>query len=305
MDHSVPTTEAGAAAAPSNRGRRASQWPLIGPAIFVLAVWAFVPLILTLYYSTQHYNLMDPGRVFFVGIRNYRFLFEDSAVWVAIENSVILVASVLAISLVIGTALALLLNAEFPGRNIARVLAIAPFFVMPPVAALIWKNLLFDPLNGFIAWLFSLVGLPAVAWFTHFPMFSLIAIVSWEWIPFATLILLTALQSLDTDQIEAARMDGAGAVNRLRYIVLPHLGRPAAIVVMMESIFLLSVFAEILTTTDGGPGDATTTLTFLVYIRALLNFDIGGASAAGVVAIVLANIVAFFLMRAVARSINR
>jgi sorbitol/mannitol transport system permease protein len=288
----------------ARRARKAGAL-LLAPSVLLLGVWSIVPLLMTLWYSLEHYNLMSPGRVFFVGLRNYAFLFSDSSLRSAIENSVTLVASVLILSVVLGTAFALLLNNEFPGRNVARLLAISPFFIMPPVAALIWKNLLLDPLNGFIGWLLSLAGLPPIAWFTHFPMLSLIIIVAWEWIPFATLILLTALQSLDSEQIEAARMDGAGPVARLRYIVLPHLGRPVAIVVMMETIFLLSVFAEILTTTAGGPGDATTTLTFLVYIRALLNFNIGGASAAGVLAIVLANIVAFFLMRAVARSLNR
>ena len=287
------------------RRRRKNGTLLLTPSVVLLAIWSIVPLLMTLWYSLEHYNLMSPGRVFFVGFRNYVFLFTDPSLRSAIENSIILVASVLILSVVLGTAFALLLNNEFAGRNVARLLAISPFFIMPPVAALIWKNLLLDPLNGFVGWLLSLMGLPSVAWFTQFPMLSLIVIVSWEWIPFATLILLTALQSLDSEQIEAARMDGAGPVARLRYIVLPHLGRPVAIVVMMETIFLLSVFAEILTTTAGGPGDATTTLTFLVYIRALLNFNIGGASAAGVLAIVLANIVAFFLLRAVARSINR
>jgi sorbitol/mannitol transport system permease protein len=287
----------------AHRARKAGAL-LLAPSVLLLAIWSIVPLLMTLWYSLEHYNLMSPGRVFFVGLRNYAFLFSDSSLRSAIENSVTLVASVLILSVVLGTAFALLLNNEFPGRNVARLLAISPFFIMPPVAALIWKNLLLDPLNGFIGWLLGLAGLPPVAWFTRFPMLSLIIIVAWEWIPFATLILLTALQSLDSEQIEAARMDGAGPVARLRYIVLPHLSRPAAIVVMMETIFLLSVFAEILTTTAGGPGDATTTLTFLVYIRALLNFNIGGASAAGVLAIVLANIVAFFLMRAVARSLN-
>ncbi|MGE4482601.1 MAG: carbohydrate ABC transporter permease [Acidocella sp.] len=248
---------------------------------------------------------MQPHRHLFVGIANYRFLFADPTALDAILNSIVLVASVLIISLVLGTLLALLLSQEFPGRSAARLLTISPFFVMPPVAALIWKNLLLDPLSGFIAWCLHLLGLPAIAWFTTAPMSALIIIISWEWVPFATLILLTALQSLDTDQIEAARMDGAGPFSRLRYIILPHLGRPAAIVIMMETIFLLSIFAEILTTTAGGPGDATTTLTFLVYIRALLNFSVGGASAAGVLAIVFANLVGLFLLRSIARTITK
>jgi polyol transport system permease protein len=284
--------------------QRRLSWLLLSPAVGLLLLWAFVPLAMTLLYSFERYNLLYPERSGFVGFRNYTYLFTDPAFWTAIVNTLVLVVGVLVITIVLGTLFSLLLNQNFPGRAVARLMVIAPFFVLPPVAALIWKNLLFDPLNGFVAWLLSLVGLPAIAWFTHFPMVALMVIVSWEWIPFATLILLTALQSLDADQLEAARMDGAGSVNRVIYIVLPHLARPVAITIMMESIFLLSIFAEILTTTAGGPGNATTTLTYLIYIRALLNFDIGGASAAGVVAIVLANVVAFFLMRAVARNLE-
>lgn len=286
-------------------GRRRLSWLLLSPSVVLLGLWAFVPLAMTLVYSFQRYNLLYPERRGFVGVRNYRYLLSDASFWTAILNTLVLVVGVLVATIVLGTLFSLLLNQNFRGRAVARLMVIAPFFVLPPVAALIWKNLLFDPLNGFVAWLLKLVGLPAIAWFTHFPMIALMIIVAWEWIPFATLILLTALQSLDPEQLEAARMDGAGPVNRVIYIVLPHLGRPAAITVMMESIFLLSIFAEILTTTAGGPGDATTTLTYLIYIRALLNFDIGSASAAGVLAIVLANIVAFFLMRAVARNLEQ
>lgn len=286
------------------RQRRRSSWLLLSPSVILLALWAFVPLAMTLYYSFQRYDLLYPERRGFIGVTNYSLLFTDPAFWTAIINTLVLVLSVLVISIVLGIVLALLLNQNFPGRAAARLMVIAPFFVLPPVSALIWKNLLFNPISGLIGWLFRLVGLTPLAWFTTDPMIALIVIVAWEWTPFATLILLTALQSLDTDQLEAARMDGAGRINRVIYVVLPHLARPIAITIMMESIFLLSIFAEILTTTAGGPGSATTTLTYLIYIRALLDFDIGGASAAGIVAIVLANIVAVFLMSAVARNIE-
>ncbi len=297
-------TRAGGAADSLSHGRRRVAWLLLSPSVAVLALWAFVPLIMTLVYSFQRYNLLYPERRGFVGFRSYAYLLSESSFWTAIVNTIILVVAVLVASIVLGVLFALLLNQNFKGRAVARLMVIAPFFVLPPVAALIWKNLLFDPLYGLIGWLLKLVGLPAVAWFTHFPMIALIVIVAWEWAPFATLILLTALQSLDPEQLEAARMDGAKSVNRVIYIVLPHLARPIAITIMMESIFLLSIFAEILTTTAGGPGEATTTLTYLIYIRALLDFDIGSASAAGVLAIILANIVAFFLMRAVARNLE-
>ncbi|MEE8272443.1 MAG: sugar ABC transporter permease, partial [Alphaproteobacteria bacterium] len=127
---------------------------------------------------------------------------------------------------------------------------------------------------------------------------------SWQWLPFALLILLTAVQSLDVEIRDAARMDGAGPIALFVYIVLPHLGRAISIVIMIETIFFLTIFAEILVTLSGGPGLATTNLAYLIYIRALLEFDAGGASAGGVIAIILANIVAIFLIRAVARTMD-
>jgi sorbitol/mannitol transport system permease protein len=183
-------------------------------------------------------------------------------------------------------------------------LIIAPFFVMPTVGALIWKNMLMHPVNGLFAFLSRTVGLPAVDWFGDWPMTSLVIIVSWQWVPFAVLIFLTAVQSLDREQKEAAYLDGAGAVSMFFHITLPHLRRAIAVVIMIEMIFLLTIFAEILVTTNGGPGLATTNLAYLIYIRALLDFDIGGASAGGVIAIVLANIVAVFLIRTIARTLE-
>jgi ABC-type sugar transport system permease subunit len=187
---------------------------------------------------------------------------------------------------------------------VARLLAIAPFFVMPTVAALIWKNLMMHPIYGVFGAVARALGLPAVDWFAQYPLLSVIIIVSWEWLPFALLILLTAVQSLDRKQLEAARMDGAGFVSQFFFIVLPHLSRAISVVVVIETIFLLTICAEIFVTTAGGPGNATTNLAFLIYARALLHYDVGGASAGGVVAIVLANIVAFFLVRSIARRLG-
>ena len=198
----------------------------------------------------------------------------------------------------------MLFDQEFWGQGAARLFVIAPFFVMPTVAALVWKNLLMHPVNGLFAYITSSLGLGVIDWFTTMPLFSIGIIVAWQWVPFATLILLTAMQSLDREQIEAARMDGAKAVARFRHIIVPHLARPITVVVMIETIFLLGIFAEILVTTSGGPGDASTNLVYLIYKTALLNFDVGGGSAGGIIAVVLANIVAFFLVRTVARNLD-
>ncbi|HZP19070.1 MAG TPA: sugar ABC transporter permease, partial [Bauldia sp.] len=148
-------------------------------------------------------------------------------------------------------------------------------------------------------------GLTPVAWLQDYPLFSVIIIVAWQWLPFATLILLTALQSLDEEQKEAANMDGANAIRLFWYITLPHLARAITVVILIETIFLLGVFAEILVTTSGGPGYASTNIAYLVYHQALLDYDVGGASAGGVVAVILANIVAFFLVRIVGKNLDR
>ena len=160
------------------------------------------------------------------------------------------------------------------------------------------------PVYGLLARAFTVLGLTPIDWFGHFPMLSVIIILSWEWLPFSFLILFTSLKSLDQQQKEAALIDGAKPTQLFFYITIPHLERAIGVVVMIETIFLLSIFAEIYTTTSGGPGTATTNLAYLVYSLGLQQFDVGIASAGGILAVIMANVVAFFLMRILARSLK-
>lgn len=240
---------------------RASARLMMTPAVVLLLLWMAVPLGMTLYFSFLRYNLLMPGMEEWAGFLNYRFFLTDPAFFTALANTLLLVGGVLVISVGGGVLMALLLDQPFFGQGIVRLMVIAPFFVMPTVSALVWKNMLMHPVNGLFAWIARLFGLQPVDWFASAPLFSIVLIVSWGWLPFATLILLTALQSLDSEQREAAEMDGAGALARFFYIVLPHLARAITVVILIETIFLLSVFAEILVTTNGGPGTQTTTVT--------------------------------------------
>ena len=277
---------------------------LLTPAVALLFIWMIVPLAMTIYFSTLHYNLLDAGSETFVGLENFRYFLTDPAFLASMKNTLVLVGSVLAITILLGVPVALLLDQPVVGLNIVRLMVIAPFFVMPTVSALIWKNLLMHPVSGLFAWLSRLVGAEPIDWFNDAPLVAIILIVSWQWLPFATLILLTALQSLDEEQKEAAEMDGARALSTFIYITLPHLARPITVVILIETIFLLTVFAEIFVTTGGGPGLQTTNIAFLVYSQALVQFDVGNASAGGLVAVVIANIVAFFLVRIVGRNLE-
>ncbi|MEQ8446527.1 MAG: sugar ABC transporter permease [Pelagibacterium sp.] len=275
---------------------------MMAPSVIALLIWMIVPLSMTVWFSFQWYTAFRAPE--FTGFANYTYFFANPNIWTVFLNTLILVGGVLAITLVGGTLLALLLDQPMFGQGIVRLLVIAPFFVMPTVSALVWKNMLMHPVNGLFAWLARLFGFQPVDWFAHVPLFSVIIIVAWQWLPFATLILLTALQSLDEEQREAAGMDGAGPISLFFYIILPHMSRALTVVMLIQTIFLLSVFAEIFVTTNGGPGVATTNLPFLIYLQAQFQYDFGLASAGGIVAVILANIVAIFLLRVVGKNLE-
>jgi sorbitol/mannitol transport system permease protein len=277
---------------------------LLAPAVSILLLWMIVPLAMTIYFSLIRYNLMQPEVSGFAGLDNFEFFFTEPSFVTAVVNTLLLLGWVMVITVIGGVALALLIDEPFPGRGIVRVLLISPFFVMPTVNALMWKHMMMNPIYGVLSQVWRFFGAEPVDWLTDFPLSSVTAMVAWQWLPFATLIFITSLQSMSREQLEAARMDGATYLQRLRYLVMPHLGRSIAVVVMIEMIFLLSVFAEIFTTTGGGPGDASTNVAFLIFKQALLNFDAGVASAGALFAVLLANMASIFLIRLVGKNLD-
>ena len=188
---------------------------MLAPSVLLLLVWMIVPLVFTLWFSFQHYNLLNPINDGFVGLSNYVLFYSNPAFLQSIVNTLVLVVSVLVITVVGGILLALLLDQPMWGQGIVRILVISPFFVMPPVAALVWKNMIMHPGYGVFADIARFFGAQPIDWFAQYPLFSIILIVAWQWLPFATLILLTSLQSLDGEQKEAAEMDGAGFLSPL------------------------------------------------------------------------------------------
>ena len=290
----------------ATKASRSTARIMMAPAVVLLLGWMLVPLIMTLYFSFKKYlplrgDSLERG-LDWVGFTNYGRFISSSSFWPSIETTLIMVGGVLLITVVFGILLALLLDQPMWGQGFVRILVIAPFFVMPTVSALVWKNMLMDPVNGIFAHLWRFFGAEPVAWLQDASLGSIIVLVSWQWLPFATLILLTATQSLDSEQLEAAEMDGAPVLKRFWYIVLPHLALAITIVILIQTIFLLSVFAEIFVTTGGAFG--TRTLTYLIFQRVIDSQNIGLGSAGGVYAILLANIVAIFLMRIVGKNLD-
>ena len=246
---------------------------MMAPAVALLLAWMLIPLSMTLIFSFKKYLPLRGGDLGWVGFDNYVRFVSSSAFWPSVTATLTIIGSVLVVTIVLGVALALLLDQPMWGQGIVRILVIAPFFVMPTVSALVWKNMFMDPINGILAHIWKFFGAVPIEWLTQASMQSIVLIVSWQWLPFATLILLTSVQSLDREQLEAAEMDGAPWTSRFWYLILPHLGRAITIVLLIQTIFLLSIFAEIFVTTGGAFG--TKTLTYLIFQRVLESQNVG------------------------------
>ncbi|MFB9994695.1 carbohydrate ABC transporter permease [Deinococcus oregonensis] len=285
------------------QGFRFTPAALIWPAMLYLILTTQVPFFMTLYYSLFRYNLVDPTNRPFVGLGNYISLLTDPQNLRIVGNTLVLAGGTLAVTLILGGSLAMLLNRNFAGRALLRTLMISSFLVMPIVTAVVWKNMLLNPVFGFFSWVVSSLGGVPVDWLAQYPMASVIAMIAWEWTPFAMLILLTGLQSLPEDQLEAVRLDGASPWQEFRYVVLPHWTQAIQVVVLMETIALLQVYGEIYGSTSGGPGVATTNLPYFIYQKAFAEYNIGLASAAGVLTVILTNILAVYLLRMINRTL--
>lgn len=298
------------------------------PAVLLLLVWMIVPLSMTLYFSFIRYVLNStvrpewttPSLSNWRGLGNYNYVLHAKDFVLAIQNSVVIVTSILLITVVLGLAIAVLINRSFPGRGIVRVLLISPFFVMPAVNGVLWINMILDPVlglqglavggvNNFIAGMkdFPVLGHFFSMWpqlqpisfrGTNTSSIAVIIMVAWQWTPFAVLIFMTSLQSEDESQKEAATLDGASAWSQFINLTVPHLGRSIAIVVMIQSIFHLSLYAEIEIVSRG---NGNKNLPYL--IGEFANNNIGAASATGIFAVILANIIAIFLLRMVGKTL--
>src|SRR5947209_7139809 len=269
------------------------------PALVYMIVLTQIPFLLAVWFSLHAWNLLVPSEGFpFVGLSNYVTEFvRDANFWPILGNTLELVAGAMILALVAGTILALLLNRPMWGRNVLRGIATVPFLVTPSVMALIWKNLFLSPSTGMIDWLFHLVGLPNVAWFSTVPLQSIIFIVAWEWSPFVMLVVLAGLQTIPDEVLEAAKVDGANTFMTFWRITFPLLRKPYQIALLFGTIFIFQTFAEIYVTTAGGPGVTTNTLPYYTYRTAFTSFQIGQASALGVIGVILAIFAARGMLR--------
>lgn len=280
----------------SRREAWARRLPLIPAFVYVFLVTQ-IPFALTVYYSFFSWNLLKPGSFKFAGLDNYAGLVTDPTVRTAVFNTVVLTVFVIGISVVLGMGVAMILNSDVFGKGLMRTLMIAPFLIMPTAGALIWKHTLLNPLYGLIPYLLRPIGLGRVDWVGQFPMVTVVTVEVWRWTPFMMLIILAGLQSQNPEVLEAARVDGANALQSFRRITLPLVRPFVELGALLGSLFVVQTYDSIYMLTYGGPGTDTTNIPFLLYLVAFQGYSIGQASAIGVVAVIITIIVATFALR--------
>ncbi|MFM9454473.1 carbohydrate ABC transporter permease [Streptomyces europaeiscabiei] len=280
--------------------------PLL-PALVFTVVVTQLPFVATLIISTFQWNILKPGERRFTGLSNYGIVFTDERLRAAVLNTVVLTASVVVISVLLGLGLALLLDRRFLGRGLARTLLIAPFLVMPVAAALLWKHAVYNPdyglLNGTLNAVHQFFGAdhgPTIDWVSNFPMPAVVLSLVWQWTPFMMLILLAGLQAQPGDVLEAARVDGASATQTFRHITLPHLRQYIELGVLLGTIYVVQTFDAVYTITQGGPGKRTTNLPYEIYLTMFRKYEYGEAAAAGVVVVLGSIVIATFALRTIA-----
>ncbi|MEU2679017.1 carbohydrate ABC transporter permease [Streptomyces sp. NPDC048511] len=294
-------------AAPAPRANRAKAWatraPLL-PALVFLIVVTQLPFVATLVISLFDWNSLSPDKRAFNGLDNYASVFTDAALRDSVLTTILLTVGVVLATVVIGLALALLLDRTFFGRGMVRTLLITPFLIVPVSAALLWKHALYNPeyglLNGTLSWIGDLFGDTNPGqpdWIADMPLLAVIAALVWQWTPFMMLILLAGLQSRPAEVVEAARLDGASAWQTFRYLTLPHLRRYLELGVLLGAVYIVQNFDAVFTITAGGLGTAN--LPYTIYQTFYQAHEYGLASAAGVVVVIGTIIIATFALRTV------
>jgi sorbitol/mannitol transport system permease protein len=276
--------------------RRSEDHPLIAgsllwPSIIFLAVITQIPFLVTIYLSLHSWNLMRPDMgIAFAGISNFVDVLSGHEFWEVLKNTFLFTVFCLGMCLVGGMVLALMLNRNFFGKGLIRTMFVSPFFVMPAVSGIVWKTVLLNPNFGFMAYTAGKLGISPVDWLGEWPLSTIVFVVAWEWIPFFMLVLLAGLQSVSPELMEASLLDGATRLQQFFNVTIPHLLRYIEVALLLGLIFIMQTFGEIYVTTSGGPGYASTNLPFYLYRLGFQGWNVGGASAVGVIMVVLTTI---------------
>lgn len=286
---------------------RRDKWrrrlPLL-PALLFTIVVTQIPFVFNIWFSLQDWTIVPPYGPELIGLQNFTEGYANPFFHEAIITSVTMTTAAVLLSLLLGTALALLLDREFFGRGIARTLLITPFLVMPVVAGLLWKNQILHGNFGVLNWLLDTAGMDTISFVDRLGFWAIVVVLVWQWAPFMMLIILAGLQSQPTDILEAARVDRASKFGIFSQITLPMLRPYMELGIVLGAIYLLQVFDQIAVMTGGGP--STTNVPFFVYQRSIGGgWNFGQAAAFSIIVVIASIIIATFALRVLSSLFRR
>jgi multiple sugar transport system permease protein len=284
---------------PFDKRERRFALALLAPALVLLLVTTTAPLAYLGWTSLQRLDMSMPWLQGFAGLDNYARMGGDPRFWNSLSLTVVYTASTVVLQVLVGLSLALLVLQIPKGQGVLRVAAILPIVLAPVVVGLFWRTLVLSPDVGLVDLVSRTLGLGSHNWLgdPNLALISVIAIHTWQWTPFAFLVLLATLATLPPDIYEAARLDRASAWQRFRYLTLP-LIRPAVVmVVILRTMTALSAFAAIFAATGGGPGSATEILNLYAYRTSFSELNLGYGASLAVVLLGITLAVSWLLFR--------
>jgi multiple sugar transport system permease protein len=276
---------------------------LLGPSILYLLALSVYPTVYSLWLSVHNYTIYRPDMVSFAGLDNFTELLDKEvfaqSFWVTILFSLFSVT----LEFGLGLAVAVLLDRKMAGIGLLRTLLIVPVLISPVGMGLTFRYIL-APTYGLLTYLLQSAGVPTADWMasTTWALPAVILVDVWQWTPFVTLILLSGMQSVSVEVVEAAELDGLTEWQKLWHIVLPLIRPVAMVVLLIRLIDSIRVFDMIFVLTRGGPGTSTEVLSIYSYVTGFTEGDMGSAAALAWVTVIFVNILVFFFLRALART---
>jgi multiple sugar transport system permease protein len=271
---------------------------MLAPTLLVVAGLSAVPMAYSVWLIFHRYNPLRPTAPEFIGAGNLQHLVSDPRVWVALKTTLVYAGVAVPLSFVLGLCIAVLFNNDFPGVRVLRGLTLVPLMVMPVAVGLTFQ-MLFNYQYGLFNWLLvGVLHLPRLQWLSD-PALALVSIIIldlWQHTPFAMMVLLAGLRSMPHEPIEAARVDGASAWQTFVHVILPMLRPLIMVVLLLRFIGAFKLFDEIYALTQAGPGQATETLAYYVYVLGFQAFDLGYASTVSYLLLFVLAIVGVILM---------
>lgn len=280
----------------SRRKRIFTAYLFLLPALLLLGVFTFYPIICSLILSFCRYNIVTAP--VFVGLKNFKSLLADPRFWIAMRNSItyLLIVPVIQFFSIL---IAIAVNREIRGINLFRAACYIPVITSIVVVALAWRWILQD--RGILNYFLSLLHITSqpIPWLTQpsTALLSVMFVTLWKGLGYYMVIYLAGLQNISSEYVEAARIDGASKTRIFFSITLPLLKPSIALCSIISSIAALKVFAEIYVMTEGGPLFSTTTMVYYIYQRAFTLLDIGYASAMALILAVVIGIFSYFNLK--------